>query len=1563
MLIGIGKYDPYGKQFLEKHPHLIKESVTDPIIDFSKLLDPSYTPSRHILFHKLFSVSDSLLITLGNKFDERNILKQGNLKNIAIQTEQEIYVHGSTVVWSRKGNIVKSFNYDDKLQSIKTILFAWFPINKNKNTIVKDTSDIPLLKQRLESCNIPAVYDADDHVQKRALCIVFEDHIRVHFEDGLEYTTHIPFEIDNVIPLDVGLLVSKKPSQSEETRRRDSNTSHSIKTEQRSKLTDKYIYSFMTVKHPLRGPCPIRLSPGLQHVTSKSFRPDSSHKLLFATTESQLPIIVTFNMKDKAHYLWTYKRRNNKTNQQQTTLGQKEEDDISKDKEASVISISSKNKLLKANMLPKKIQKKGKIMDANRKQFQHFPISEYEDSFYDNELERGLYNALIDRTEISVKFLWRESLNTKIRKRLAEFPNIKTEAFMTHNLQGQELICILNHSINQLQVIDIDKIMNEVSCCVIFKAPAVSAIPINATRDQFKDLLYLDVSKQAHLFIDATVTSLPIHFHDNIPQQFSDPVFERFNVHFESGEIRRYQFNLRPKSSLVLNSFAAVGCVSTTVFAQLWRHFIQYYRLTSHDTLPTEWESFFVALLSLIHIQRLGQTPDERHKIRLQQIKVSNNNIITKEIGFLPETLRIPLRWIDQLSPTNTIDVALFVDIIRSLHVLFEEYRIKKTTREQAKKLGYLLMQCSVILDHREWIDYYKKQGIKPEFTIPLRLIKQSDSIIFSSLPPPPPPNIELCLQLMATASNTALLSFFGVSTLEPMIGYCQHNYAKTIKQLWILYGILNEVSADKSLLLNKMVEYGIMLEEIKDLVYSLASPILEALESLKENPAVDWNKEVYLILDRDDIYKQLENKSIICDPNSSTFKFPASKNSGIPRTMMDVIKVCRENSEGSHIFKSDLLDIETERLRFGRSGYIDKVHRMLDAKCIPDLTVPELNLSDEELAAEHQSRVLMLVQRTLALSTGRAIYAFATHLASPIKPLPFEPITLAAKILPLRTIVNLDDVINKDSLQWPLFHNGVASGLRISANSNVTDSWINFCFPDNTVIESQHGGLLLAMGLNGTIKHSPSVDWYRFVMQEAPDIVTSGILLGAAAAYKGTKDPTLTKVLQLHIPVLFPPDSHSFNHSNLIQAASVLGMGLVYMGKCERSLVLTMLEEISKNAMTDPSILEPDYEAYSLSAGFSLGMITLGQGPKAITAVDSELLNTLFELMKLNADITAPGATIALGLMYLKTNDRAVANSIMLLEKRPYLNYVRPDILLLRVLAKYLILWDDIEPTKSWIDEQLPDFMTEDDEDAILQAKYHIIAGVCLCLGLKFAGTNDNDAFKCLLEQLDYFKQLLNVQATTIQGNVTKYVIQTCVNVLCTACAMVMAGSGNRDLFDRLESLWSRTETMTYGDHMAISMSLGLLYAGLGGYTLKTTNESIAALLCAFYPFYPMDTEDNRYHMQLFRHLWVLALDSRWLVPFDVTSRQPCRLPLEVKLDGKKVRIAAPTVIPDYNQIKEIKVMEDRYWPLKVDMTVKGDYQRSITQSGILYVKRKKNKKSYEEVRKRRKKKVEINV
>lgn len=109
-----------------------------------------------------------------------------------------------------------------------------------------------------------------------------------------------------------------------------------------------------------------------------------------------------------------------------------------------------------------------------------------------------------------------------------------------------------------------------------------------------------------------------------------------------------------------------------------------------------------------------------------------------------------------------------------------------------------------------------------------------------------------------------------------------------------------------------------------------------------------------------------------------------------------------------------------------------------------------------------------------------------------------------------------------------------------------------------------------------------------------------------------------------------------------------------------------------------------------------------------------------------------------------------------------------------------------------------------------------------------------------------------------------------------------------------------------------------------------------MGALVLALYPRYPTDAGDNRAHLQLFRHLVVLAAEPRLLLPVDQGRILPAKLKLTYKAcpsyEACSVELEAPLLLPELAHLAEVclpcvrttachsfakvAVVDDRYWP-----------------------------------------------
>ena len=273
--------------------------------------------------------------------------------------------------------------------------------------------------------------------------------------------------------------------------------------------------------------------------------------------------------------------------------------------------------------------------------------------------------------------------------------------------------------------------------------------------------------------------------------------------------------------------------------------------------------------------------------------------------------------------------------------------------------------------------------------------------------------------------------------------------------------------------------------------------------------------------------------------------------------------------------------------------------------------------------------------------------------------------------------------------------------------------------------------------------------------------------------------------------------------------------------------------------------------------------------------------------------------------------------------------DYVRPDLFLLRTLARHVIMWDDIEATDEWFLQSLPNIyrrryrltgvrrLKSDD-----MPFFNIIAGLCFTLGLRYAGSGQIDVRDILISYLDQFIRICRLPAVNYDGKLARNSVRNCQDVVALSAASVMAGTGDLNVFRRLRSLHGRVDAETpYGSHMAAHMAIGMLFLGGGNCTLGTSDIATASLLCAFYPIFPMTVLDNKCHLQAFRHLWVLAVEPRCLVPRDIDTRRPISAPVTVTTKygiGKETR--GPCLLPELDSIAKVEVLSPDHWPLILD-------------------------------------------
>ena len=188
-----------------------------------------------------------------------------------------------------------------------------------------------------------------------------------------------------------------------------------------------------------------------------------------------------------------------------------------------------------------------------------------------------------------------------------------------------------------------------------------------------------------------------------------------------------------------------------------------------------------------------------------------------------------------------------------------------------------------------------------------------------------------------------------------------------------------------------------------------------------------------------------------------------------------------------------------------------------------------------------------------------------------------------------------------------------------------------------------------------------------------------------------------------------------------------------------------------------------------------------------------------------------------------------------------------------------------------------------------------------------------------------------------------SRFAIEYAMASLVSALGMVMAGTGDLVSLRTVRELRRRIDAVVaYGYMMASGMAIGLIGLGGGKVTLSRSNASIAALVSAFFPFWPHGTAGNAYFPQAPRNLHALAVDARCVDAVVMSSSsgrdvisdssdelraQPVQAPLEVMIRGppgcapRRLHLITPCLLPEFHLILSIRILGPRFAPYTLDI------------------------------------------
>ncbi|GEM12547.1 anaphase promoting complex subunit 1 [Rhodotorula toruloides] len=929
-----------------------------------------------------------------------------------------------------------------------------------------------------------------------------------------------------------------------------------------------------------------------------------------------------------------------------------------------------------------------------------------------------------------------------------------------------------------------------------------------------------------------------------------------------------------------------------------------------------------------------------------------------------------------------------------TLHLVVQDVRLSARRRMDIVQLGQLVARLAGAAGLSGWVDYYRRL-----LGAALEPVQLGPGRSASRLPITPPdllahlaslfrsqPRSVNAFNLADVAERFALASsgFYGSSTVPNRL----------TSSVIHLYSLLGDGSAGRpASRIHATVRY--MLDELRwsaedldGLNFAVVLPLREAIRSCQLDPPANWPAEAYNLIRRTDLARQYGSRQRSAPAPPSE---PALAATNVDELAQQVAEMpTSSNGSMKSTAKTTSLNPVPQAARFNEDKRLDEVTRMLQFE--DPVTISAGDRTIDQLTPQIQQSVLLaLSQRTLSLPVGWGIFRFRTKSIRPCDAIKIGKINTSARIVPMPSPVALAEKEREptagappDRFEWPDFHAGVSAALELQLEwgQAVDSSQISFNRPVD--LDSRHAGLLYGLGLSGQLGSMLSSQAYDY-LKSKHDPTSVGVLLGLAASYLATGDPTVTSVISIHLPALQPPRSSSLNVSGMTQAAAAVALGLVHFGSARRNYADVLLRELCGIKVTSIDDGSQCREAYALSAGFSFGLIMLRAGREDKTRSSKEVDHLrVFRALILgesnnalpgsqsaknvtDVNVTSPAATVAVGLMYLRSERKDVAEMLEIPSTSRNLDYVRPDLLLLRTICRNLILWDQVGRSKEWVESQLPPFLSSEaaanvkmpDADIDI-ARWSIAAGACFAMGLKFAGTAGADAHATLIHYLDRLSRASYVKTSTIQGKMKRQALRASLAALSLALSMVMAGTGEINVLRRIRvahGLFS--DGITYGSHLAVHMSLGLLFLGQGKQTIGSSDAAVAALFLSLYPIFPSASTENRFHLQAYRHLWVLAVEPRYLEARDVDSGKPVFLPVRLRLKQEGVpdqtsgkaavkQLVAPTLIPSLSQIDTIQIDSPRYWTFALNLSSNPSHLEQFLRDNTLYVKRKTGHLSY---------------
>ncbi|UJR26009.1 hypothetical protein I4U23_007355 [Adineta vaga] len=787
---------------------------------------------------------------------------------------------------------------------------------------------------------------------------------------------------------------------------------------------------------------------------------------------------------------------------------------------------------------------------------------------------------------------------------------------------------------------------------------------------------------------------------------------------------------------------------------------------------------------------------------------------------------------------------------------------------------------------------------------------------------------------------------------------------------------IKNDISFRHQQIIDAFLTDDLTATEFDSLPLCVHAVLYEAVSHVALHPKFDLPRKTYEFLGRQEL--------VYHDPKL----FDKNFHPGL--ISLRSLELIRVYGKDYHNDKSRLVESEVLKLRFPEDLRVQTVVECLQSSTPVMIDIAQRpNVTEQEVMENNERYLYSVAQRTMSLPLGRGALTLGTVYASPHDAFIIPELNLKGRVPSSTVIVNMTHIeVPQNITHWPLFHNGVAASLAINRHAcDMGDNWIRSQILKNNDITNEQAGFLYGLGLIGHFKNLPKSLIYS-LLQKANELTMMASLLGICVSNYKSMSLTLTSLLTIYIKSMLPQTLFEWEVPFGVQICGIMGLGLLYAGSGDRYISDILLAEIGKLPVStgEKEMVILEREAYAFTSGISLGTVLFKKGLNSINSKEdfftSALLSYIIgkervysfgslrthiqvhEYGSMNANITATGAMIAIGLTYFNTKNKDIAEWFTPDDIMRLIELVRPDLLLLRTVVYNLISWESIDNTSEWIDKQIPIVLSQNafrskisintyDSESITQAYCYLVSGVCFSLALKYAGTWNEQTATIIRKYFKQFQVYIDRPADYIENDSDSYTpdsatLEFVISTLVLSLAMVMAGSGDLHLLNLLRTLQTRVGPdrthVTFGSHVAVSMALGLLLLGGGRYGLRNDDDAIPILLAAFYPHFPMNSNDNRFHLQIFRHLYVMVCESRLMITKDVTSQQVCSVHGQLwinennQIQTKTFR--TPCFLPNFILIKRLEINDENYWPIiyETDEQIQR-LKQMLSRDGLFYV------------------------